>query len=618
MKRSLGWCVLVGFPVALAACGSDDTGPSAPRDPTAAQLTPELVVSDLMSGQQAGATAAETTFVYVSLHEGTVPRGTTADVSNRRSGFARSASLVAGALDPLPVPGEIGDTLDVVARDSAGAAHRFTNIAKRAVPPVVVRSSPSSGATDVPLLTVVRVVFSEPMDSTSLGSATVRVTSTGEPLPGAVLVDPEGLWVELHLDQPLARRTSYHLAVTTHVRDRGGQPMTADYVVSFTTGNPAPPDTTRFTAVSAGGRHTCAITTSAQLFCWGWNVAEQVTGGGAVVVPVPTRIQVSGGASAVRAGAEHTCLVTAAAGIRCWGDRRLESGRSLGSLAPYFPSPFGDARMVGVGAGMAHLCGILANEQAKCVGEYVTPDGGYLGFYGDSGLLPLYSDAPMQSISGGNRFDCGLSMAGQAYCFGKNQEGELGDGGTASDQHGVRIKDQPGDTLYLRFRTVAGNLVFNTLSVGWEHVCGVTAGRVYCWGSNSHGQLGTGGTEVLRSVPTPVAGSERYDSVAAGGRHTCALASGKALCWGDDSFGQLGDGRTGKPAPAAVAVAGDLRFLAVSAGTDHTCAITSGGALYCWGRNDTGQLGDGSLTDSSVPQLVTVGAVPELLRFPSR
>jgi alpha-tubulin suppressor-like RCC1 family protein len=165
---------------------------------------------------------------------------------------------------------------------------------------------------------------------------------------------------------------------------------------------------------------------------------------------------------------------------------------------------------------------------------------------------------------------------------------------------------------------VAGNLVFNTLSVGWEHVCGVTAGRVYCWGSNSHGQLGTGGTEVLRSVPTPVAGSERYDSVAAGGRHTCALASGKALCWGDDSFGQLGDGRTGKFAPAAVAVAGDLRFLAVSAGTDHTCAITSGGALYCWGRNDTGQLGDGSLTDSSVPQLVTVGAVPELLRFPSR
>jgi alpha-tubulin suppressor-like RCC1 family protein len=123
---------------------------------------------------------------------------------------------------------------------------------------------------------------------------------------------------------------------------------------------------------------------------------------------------------------------------------------------------------------------------------------------------------------------------------------------------------------------------------------------------------------VLRSVPSPVAGSERYDSVAAGGRHTCALASGKALCWGDDSFGQLGDGRTGKFAPAAVAVAGDLRFLAVSAGTDHTCAITSGGALYCWGRNDTGQLGDGSLTDSSVPQLVTVGAVPELLRFPSR
>jgi len=358
--------------------------------------------------------------------------------------------------------------------------------------------------------------------------------------------------------------------------------------------------------VSAGGRHTCATTTGGALYCWGWNAAEQVTGGGAVIAPVPTRVSNAVGATAVQAGSEHTCMVTGAGLARCWGDQRLGRSTFLGTLAPYFPAPFRDDRMARVGAGMAHLCGILATGQVECVGQYATADGGYLGFYDNGELLPLYTDFPMQSISGGNRFDCGLSLAGQAYCFGKNQEGELGDGTFVSDPEGVRIKNQPGDTIYLAFRVVAGDVVFSTLSVGWEHVCGVAAARVYCWGSNGHGQLGTGGTEVMRNVPMPVAGSERYDSVAAGGGHTCALASGKALCWGDDAFGQLGDGRTGGRASAPVAVAGDLHFSAVSAGTDHTCALTADAALYCWGRNDTGQLGDGSLTGSSVPQLVTV------------
>ena len=161
--------------------------------------------------------------------------------------------------------------------------------------------------------------------------------------------------------------------------------------------------------------------------------------------------------------------------------------------------------------------------------------------------------------------------------------------------------------MYIQFRTVAGGLVFSTLAVGLQHSCGIAAGKAYCWGSNSHGQLGIGATEPSRNVPTVVVGSEHYDSIAAGAQHTCAVASGRVFCWGEDSYGQLGDGRfVGTPVLAPVAVSSDLLFTSVSAGTDHTCAITTDAALYCWGRNDSGQLGDGWPTRASVPQLVTV------------
>ena len=112
---------------------------------------------------------------------------------------------------------------------------------------------------------------------------------------------------------------------------------------------------------------------------------------------------------------------------RCWGDRRV--GNSVEGLAPYFPSPFRDNPIIQVGAGIAHLCGVLASGQAECFGQYLTADGRF-GIYGPD-LLPLYSEFPMESLSGGTGFDCGLSIAGQAHCFGRNQEGQLGDGTTS-------------------------------------------------------------------------------------------------------------------------------------------------------------------------------------------
>ena len=151
------------------------------------------------------------------------------------------------------------------------------------------------------------------------------------------------------------------------------------------------------------------------------------------------------------------------------------------------------------------------------------------------------------------------------------------------------------------------------ISTGYNHSCGIftTSNTLQCWGDNVLGQLGLGDT-TDRSTPTTVnLGTGRSAlAVSAGYQHTCAiLDNGKIKCWGRGDGGQLGNGATGNQnSPVAVTMGDGVTAKKISLGDYHTCAIFNDDKVYCWGENDTGWLGIGTVSDRDTPAVVDLGA----------
>jgi alpha-tubulin suppressor-like RCC1 family protein len=202
-----------------------------------------------------------------------------------------------------------------------------------------------------------------------------------------------------------------------------------------------------------------------------------------------------------------------------------------------------------------------------------------------------------QEVSAGSQFGCGLTTARLAFCWGRNQSGELG----------IGEETEP----YPKPVAVAERLRFAVVRSGAFHSCGLTeVGLAYCWGDNDSGELGSGvvGT-TLR--PVAVQGLPVFASISPGVSFTCArTGSGVASCWGANFSGQLGLGAADdEPHPAPAPVATALRFGSLAAGWSHVCGLTADGAGYCWGANTWGQLGDGSSTHRAAPVPVAGGLV---------
>ena len=237
-------------------------------------------------------------------------------------------------------------------------------------------------------------------------------------------------------------------------------------------------------------------------------------------------------------------------------------------------------------------------------------------------------------LSAGDSFTCGVTSMGGAKCWGINYSGQLGDG-TQVD------RSQPEYVHGLSSGV-------DSISTGFDHTCAVTtSGGAKCWGENFRGQLGDG-TKTDRSEPVDVVGlSSGVQAVVAGYQVSCALTdtggvkcwgngtavpsdvsglssgveeisggedhfcvlmdTGGVKCWGDNDYGQLGDGSTdysyhSEPVDVVGLSSG---VSSVGLGVDHSCAVLDNGSAKCWGKNYSGQLGNGSVANSNIPVDVT-------------
>jgi alpha-tubulin suppressor-like RCC1 family protein len=190
---------------------------------------------------------------------------------------------------------------------------------------------------------------------------------------------------------------------------------------------------------------------------------------------------------------------------------------------------------------------------------------------------------------------CAVIDTGVVKCWGGNDFGRLGDGTTIDRTSPVDVVGLGGPAVYV--------------ATGAAHSCALIAGgAVKCWGANNHGELGDG-TFSNSMTPVNVSGlASDVFWIAAGEDHTCAVLVGGAVkCWGRNQSGQLGDGTTtNRNTPVNVSgLASDVLW--VAAGWAHTCALRlrdslpTGGSITCWGDNSFGQLGDGTTTNRSTP-----------------
>jgi len=366
---------------------------------------------------------------------------------------------------------------------------------------------------------------------------------------------------------------------------------------------PAPPDAAAPAPAAPPARAEPLLALGSQVTCW-LEAGVPASGGpgcaGRPVLQAPADPGVLVHAQQLAFGLRHGCLLDGDGGVACWGDA-LDGQLGIAASAvperrlgrPVRDTPLaltGAPSLASIAAGWLHTCGLSASGAVHCWGD------GARGQLGRSEPGPAVRpveglpEGGASSLAAGGLHNC-VATEGRVLCWGEGSLGQLGHGAEDDSGAPVEVTDLTGAAT--------------AIAAGAYHSCAlIDDGSVSCWGDNRFGQLGDGTTR-RRSNAVAVRGlAGRARAIAAGGVFTCALLEdGRVQCWGSDEMGELGDGdASGASAPhaalepaAAVALPGSATR--VVAGDLHACAEVEredGAQLYCWGVNDSGQLGDGT------------------------
>src|SRR5213596_3433670 len=349
---------------------------------------------------------------------------------------------------------------------------------------------------------------------------------------------------------------------------------------------------------------SCAVLAALMLVCAG--PRGEVAAQGITVTPANPTISVgqtqqftaSGTVvpTAVAAGGLHTCMRLPDGTVQCWGRNNFgQLGNGDGSLtSSSVPVAVrGLTTATRVVTGDAHTCALLGDGTVQCWGVGDSGQRGD-GTFNNISTVPVAVVGLTNAVAVAARgyHSCALLGDGTVRCWGRNVDGQLGDGTVADPATGP-----PGSSTPVQVSGITGAAA---VIAGGYHTCALFAdGTAQCWGRNHDGQLGDG-TFTRSSTPVRVGGLTGAAAVTGGFYHTCALlGDGTVQCWGQNYEGQLGNGLVGGVSTTPALVAGLANVSAVSGGYRHTCALLRDGTVQCWGRNVEGQLGDGTTTSSS-------------------
>jgi alpha-tubulin suppressor-like RCC1 family protein len=339
------------------------------------------------------------------------------------------------------------------------------------------------------------------------------------------------------------------------------------------------------------------------------------------------------GVAQVSAGAVHSCARVTGGRVRCWGsDFSGQSGDGTDGGANQVPVTVvgtnGSGQLTGVtsiAAGTSTTCALLTSKQVRCWGRNQNGALGNGTSVAQSArpvvVKAVTGNGPLQNVTqlaGGFGHFCARLTNGQAVCWGNNEYRQLGDGTNTSRSRPVRVRPVLGSN-----QPALTNV--KQVAVGAIHSCFVlTNGQARCVGNNSGGNLGDG-TMTERSLPVAVrkptgAGNlAGITSLTAGSQHTCALLTSRQVrCWGSNFTGQVGDNtNVMRLRPVTVRNVGGAGALGtvtqLDAGNYQTCARRSNGTAVCWGQNGFGQGGNGTTASPALaPVPVSASGIAQI------